>query len=207
MKYLIDFENVANNGFDGLPELRPTDELLIFYSEQHSTISIPVHQALEKSQVKKTYMPIKSGGKNALDFQLVTWLGFEISQNDKEHFVIISKDTGFDVVVDFWKKRGINVSRNRSLQGTKAFITKVKKSKSKDSKEVKEKDAKEKESNESKTRKKNSDKAAKVEKRDKEADAVDTNEKKSKPRKNRRKPRRKKKEENKVTEENSVISE
>lgn len=125
MKYLIDFENVANNGFDGLGELRPSDELLIFYSEQHSTISITVHQALEKSLVHKSYMPVKTGGKNALDFQLVTWLGHEISQNPKEQFVIVSKDTGFDVVVDFWQKRGIGLVRSRSLKGTKSILKKM----------------------------------------------------------------------------------
>lgn len=125
MKYLIDFENVANNGFDGLGELRPSDELLIFYSEQHSTISITVHQALEKSLVHKSYMPVKTGGKNALDFQLVTWLGHEISQNPKEQFVIVSKDTGFDVVVDFWQKRGISLVRSRSLKGTKSILKKM----------------------------------------------------------------------------------
>lgn len=126
MKYLIDFENVANNGFDGLGELRPSDELLIFYSEQHSTISITVHQALEKSLVHKSYMPVKTGGKNALDFQLVTWLGHEISQHPKEQFVIVSKDTGFDVVVDFWQKRGISLVRSRSLKGTKSILKKMK---------------------------------------------------------------------------------
>ena len=75
MKYLIDFENVASNGFEGLELLDDGSELLIFYSEQHSTISITVHQELERSRIRKTYMPIKTGGKNALDFQLVSWLG------------------------------------------------------------------------------------------------------------------------------------
>lgn len=74
MKYLIDFENVASNGFEGLELLDDGSELLIFYSEQHSTISITVHQELERSRIRKTYMPIKTGGKNALDFQLVSWL-------------------------------------------------------------------------------------------------------------------------------------
>ncbi len=119
MKYLIDFENVANSGFDGLTDLGLSDELLIFYSEQHSTISIAVHQQLEKSLVRKTYMPIKTGGKNALDFQLVSWLGYEIAQGSSDHFVIISNDTGFDAVVDFWQKRGVDVTRRRSLKKAK----------------------------------------------------------------------------------------
>lgn len=116
MKYLIDFENVASNGFEGLELLDDGSELLIFYSEQHSTISITVHQELERSRIRKTYMPIKTGGKNALDFQLVSWLGYEIAKNGVEQFVIISKDTGFDAVVDFWQKRNVNVSRHPDLR-------------------------------------------------------------------------------------------
>ena len=116
MKYLIDFENVASNGFEGLELLDDGSELLIFYSEQHSTISITVHQELERSRIRKTYMPIKTGGKNALDFQLVSWLGYEIAKNGGEQFVIISKDTGFDAVVDFWQKRNVNVSRHPDLR-------------------------------------------------------------------------------------------
>ena len=116
MKYLIDFENVASNGFEGLELLDDGSELLIFYSEQHSTISITVHQELERSRIRKTYMPIKTGGKNALDFQLVSWLGYEIAKNGGEQFVIVSKDTGFDAVVDFWQKRNVSVSRHPDLR-------------------------------------------------------------------------------------------
>lgn len=125
MKYLIDFENVANSGFEGLTEMGLSDELLIFYSEQHSTISITVHQQLEKSLVRKTYMPIKTGGKNALDFQLVSWLGYEISRDSSDHFVIISNDTGFDAVVDFWQKRGVDVTRRRSLKKAKLRLQQI----------------------------------------------------------------------------------
>ena len=107
---------MASNGFEGLELLDDGSELLIFYSEQHSTISITVHQELERSRIRKTYMPIKTGGKNALDFQLVSWLGYEIAKNGGEQFVIISKDTGFDAVVDFWQKRNVNVSRHPDLR-------------------------------------------------------------------------------------------
>ena len=46
----------------------------------------------------------------------MSWLGYEIAKNGGEQFVIISKDTGFDAVVDFWQKRNVNVSRHPDLR-------------------------------------------------------------------------------------------
>lgn len=116
MNFLIDIENVANSGFEGLENLSAEDDLLIFYSEKHSSINLSVHQKLEQSPARKEYLSIKTGGKNALDFQLVTWLGYRLAKTPLESYVIVSKDTGFDAVVDFWKKRGMDVRRNADLQ-------------------------------------------------------------------------------------------
>ena len=116
MKYLIDFENVASNGFEGLELLDDGSELLIFYSEQHSTISITVHQELERSRIRKTYMPINTGRKTALDYQLVILLCYDIAKTGGELFVIFRKATGFDAVGVFWQKRNVNVSRHPDLR-------------------------------------------------------------------------------------------
>lgn len=67
MIYLIDFENVSNGGFNGIENLTEKDEIKLFYSEKRSTISIGVHRKLEGSRAKKEYLPIKTGGKNALE--------------------------------------------------------------------------------------------------------------------------------------------
>lgn len=124
MIYLIDFENVSSGGFNGIEALDAKDELMIFYSEQKSSISISVHRKLEKSPVKKEYLPIRTGGKNALDFQLVTWLGYLIAKGEKAEYCVVSNDTGFDYALDFWKKRGIRVSRSVDLNGIQLSHTK-----------------------------------------------------------------------------------
>lgn len=147
MNFLIDIENVANSGFEGLENLSAEDSLLIFYSEKHSSINLSVHQKLEQSPARKEYLSIKTGGKNALDFQLVTWLGYRLAKVPQESYVIVSKDTGFDAVVDFWKKRGMNVSRNADLKvpGRKQTVKKAeKKAEKKADKEKKKAQKKEK---------------------------------------------------------------
>lgn len=120
MIYLIDFENVSNSGFNGIETLTDRDEIKLFYSEKNSKISIGMHRKLESTAARKEYLPIKTGGKNALDFQLATWLGYLISQNKKESYCIVSNDTGFDYVIDFWKKHEAKVMRSADLNGVQS---------------------------------------------------------------------------------------
>ena len=50
-------------------------------------------------------------GSNALDFQLVSELGYRLSQNADREYVIVSNDTGFDAAVRYWSTRKMPVSR------------------------------------------------------------------------------------------------
>ncbi len=115
MIFLIDFENVSSSAFVGVEELKADSKIILFYSEQSSKISIDTHRQLEQAKVEKEYIPIKTGGKNALDFQLVTYLGYLIGENKDENYVIISNDNGFDHVCKFWKQRSVNVQKCANL--------------------------------------------------------------------------------------------
>lgn len=111
MIFLIDFENVGNNGFEGIEELNAEDKLIIFYSEKAKNLTITTHCKLESSNVQKEYFCVDVGGKNALDFQLVTYLGYLIATQNKETYFIVSKDDGYSFVSNFWKKRNIKIER------------------------------------------------------------------------------------------------
>ncbi len=112
--YLIDFENVGSDGLDGVSELTEEDKVIIFYSINSNRISIETHQAICSSHADFEYFRISSGGKNALDFQLSTYLGYLISANNNDKYYIISKDTGYQHILKFWKNKteelGINAS-------------------------------------------------------------------------------------------------
>ncbi len=115
MNFLIDFENVSDNAFIGLENLAEDDKIIIFYSEKSSKISISTHCKLEHSNVMKEYIAIKTGGKNALDFQLATYLGYLIAQDKTQEYVIVSNDTGFDFVTAFWQKKDIKIRKCSNL--------------------------------------------------------------------------------------------
>ncbi len=116
MVFLIDFENVSNSGFEGLDSLQSSDRLIIFYTEHSKSISMATHCKLEESGVQKQYIQVQNGGKNALDFQLVSYLGYLVATEPDEAFCIVSNDTGYQFVTDFWKERGAKVMRCRNLQ-------------------------------------------------------------------------------------------
>ncbi len=113
--YLVDFENVSNDGLKGLDDLQEQDGLIIFYSDKTSKLTFGMHKKLEKLKARKEYISIDGGSKNSLDFQLSTYLGYLVSADADAEFAIISKDTGYDAVVKFWKKRNVAIVRANDI--------------------------------------------------------------------------------------------
>ena len=50
-------------------------------------------------------------GSNALDFQLVSYLGYQLRSKNTDEMVIVSNDTGFDAVVHFWSEQNRAITR------------------------------------------------------------------------------------------------
>ena len=104
--YFIDYENVHKTGFKGLLNLSSNDNVIIFYSGNADKITFNLHKEIVDSKADITYFEVKAGGKNALDFQLSTYLGYLIGNKKKARCYIVSNDRGFEFVRDFWKKQG-----------------------------------------------------------------------------------------------------
>ena len=102
--YLIDYENVKSDGIKGSAQLSEEDRVVIFYSHNADTITFEAMDMIFNSKAQVSKYKILCGGKNALDFQLSTYLGYLIHEAKDSYFYIISKDNGFKHVVDFWKR-------------------------------------------------------------------------------------------------------
>lgn len=121
--YLVDFENVTSAGISGIQRLTKEDKVYIFYTVNASNMSFAAHMNLLSSPAEVIYYNVTSGGKNALDFQLSSFLGYLVSRGEDKEFYIISNDKGYDHVKSFWEKSGItqdvtinsSPSINRSL--------------------------------------------------------------------------------------------
>ncbi|MCM1529916.1 MAG: PIN domain-containing protein [Alistipes sp.] len=111
--YLVDYENVNVNGMNGIKKLAENDSLVIFYSENASTMTFGLHKRLNESKAVIEYCNVGAGTKNALDFQLASYLGYLIGkcpEPQNEKFYIISKDNGFQILQKYWSRFKVNIS-------------------------------------------------------------------------------------------------
>ena len=120
--YLIDYENVNKSGFNGIEKMTGNDTVVIFYTNNANTLTFELHSAPIASKADIQLMNVKCGGKNALDFQLATYLGYLISNETLTDIHIISNDKSFEFLKSFWKERNIEIEINSDIAGN---ITKL----------------------------------------------------------------------------------
>ena len=105
--YLIDFENVKSRGMEGVELLAEEDTVCIFYSDNADSMTFDLHRK------------VAVGTKNALDFQLATYLGYLICEQQREgihpDYFIVTKDNGFTSLMVYWKAQGVPVRIIRNL--------------------------------------------------------------------------------------------
>lgn len=117
--YLIDFENVKSRGMEGVELLTKEDTVCIFYSDNADSMTFDLHRKLNETKANIIYHKVAVGTKNALDFQLATYLGYLIcgQQNEGIHpnYFIVTKDNGFTSLMVYWKAQGVPVRIIRNL--------------------------------------------------------------------------------------------
>ena len=109
--YLVDFENVASEGLSGITFLSPEDEVIIFYSNNSNRLSMKMHILIGKSVCQLNYFEVTVGGKNALDHQISTWLGYLVGTKAADrNYYIVSKDMGYKFLASFWTESAMHPS-------------------------------------------------------------------------------------------------
>ncbi len=110
--YLVDSENIGDGWVELVTVASKNDRILVFYTDKSIHISCAKARMLQECDPDLIeWIPCSAGTKNALDFQLVTQLGAIIPRHAASEYVIFSNDNGFDVVVDYWCKNGVRVSK------------------------------------------------------------------------------------------------
>lgn len=103
--YLIDYENIKS--IAGWGDLTARDTVIFFYSKNANTMTFDLHRELVACPAVKEYFTVECGGKNALDFQLSSYVGYLLSAHPDEPVCIVSGDKGFSQLVSFWEGRGV----------------------------------------------------------------------------------------------------
>ncbi len=103
MVYLIDFENVHEEGFQAIGRIGEKDAVYCFFTKNVAKISMSALAGIKSGQLH--FIEAESG-KQSLDLALVSYLGYLIGIRPQElYYDIISNDNGFTKAADFWNKR------------------------------------------------------------------------------------------------------
>ncbi len=135
--YLIDYENVNNDGLSGAEELGGNDFVYIFSTRHAAKITFEMLSTFNSTSLKVYNVPAR---KQSVDMHLVSYLGSLIGKyGENANYIIVSKDTDYDNIIAFWKKQNnVEISRRSSITETVKPLPKTK------AKETKQKEVKEK---------------------------------------------------------------
>lgn len=110
---LIDLENVQPASLAGLDA--EFFKVLIFVGASQTKISFELACAAQKLGERAAYVKIAGNGSNALDFHIAHYIGRLTQQDPTAYFHIISKDTGFDPLIQHLKSQKIGVVRSKDI--------------------------------------------------------------------------------------------
>ena len=133
--FLVDSENVNDNWLMLFDMADEDDEIVVFYTKKSPHMSyMSVIRLMENNKINIRFEESYEG-TNALDFQLVSYMGYLMGRNDTQsesnssaapivantadvsaascadEYIIMSNDTGYDPAVRFWKDKGYAVRR------------------------------------------------------------------------------------------------
>ncbi|MBT3273987.1 MAG: hypothetical protein HN368_12595 [Spirochaetales bacterium] len=110
-KYIyVDFENVPR-----IDPMQAEDvKLFLFIGESQKRLSTDTVKAIQPLGKSVEWVQISGSGKNALDFHIAYYLALNEKQGNVEHFVV-SKDTGYDPLIEHAKSRGQKAKRVISI--------------------------------------------------------------------------------------------
>lgn len=113
--YLIDTENVRTVWTLLLDRMTVNDKIYVFYTMNSGNVSYEDLNGVLSSSKSVELIQCHTG-KNGLDFQLVSYLGYLIRNNENADYCIISDDSGYDAVIKFWEGRDVDVTRKTAFQ-------------------------------------------------------------------------------------------
>jgi hypothetical protein len=110
---LIDYENVQPEALSVLDEEH--FKVLVFVGASQTKLTFEAAAALQRMGNKAEYIKISGNGSNALDFHIAFYIGQLASSDPTAYFHIISKDTGFDPLIQHLKSKKLFAARSRDV--------------------------------------------------------------------------------------------
>lgn len=124
---LIDYENVQPTAIEALEHEH--FHVIVFVGASQAKVTYEVASVLQRMGERASYIKIAGNGSNALDFHIAYYIGQLATNEPDAYFYIVSKDTGFDPLLQHLKSKKINARRVKNV--TDLPLVKVAASKSK----------------------------------------------------------------------------
>jgi hypothetical protein len=110
---LIDYENVQPSSLAALDAEH--FRVLVFVGASQNKLTFDTAAAVQKLGARAEYVKISGNGSNALDFHIAFHIGHLSALDSTAFFHIISKDTGFDPLIQHLKERKVFASRSKDV--------------------------------------------------------------------------------------------
>jgi hypothetical protein len=110
---LIDYENVQPTDLALLRE--GPFKVRVFLGPNQARIPVSLATALQALGRDAEYVVLETSGSNALDFHIAYYVGVLSSQEPSAFFHIISKDSGFDPLIQHLKGKGVLAHRSTRI--------------------------------------------------------------------------------------------
>jgi hypothetical protein len=110
---LVDFENVQPSLIEALGH--DHFKLLVFVGANQAKVPFETAASLQQLGARAGYVKITGNGSNALDFHIAYYIGKLAATEPTAYFHIVSKDTGFDSLIQHLRAEGIFVGRVQAI--------------------------------------------------------------------------------------------
>jgi hypothetical protein len=90
--------------------------VMIIVGSDQTKVPIELVQKTQPFGNAVEWIRINGKGRYALDFSIAFYLGKDVAAGSNKKYIIYSKDTGYDPLINHLKKSGINVKRVVSFQ-------------------------------------------------------------------------------------------
>lgn len=110
---LIDYENLQVKNLDDVYHL--DSDIYVFRGPNQNRLPAELIESAQKFGPRITWIKTSRQGHNALDFHIAYFVGQMVQSDPKVFFHIVSKDDGFDALIEFMKERKLFIDRVESI--------------------------------------------------------------------------------------------
>lgn len=112
----VDYENVSLHGLEAVEKLGSDDIVKIFIGTQSTRLSMEDANRIFNCEASVELITNKYIGKNALDFIIMVYMGYDIAKGLAEAYFVVSNDKGYDpAIYQMRKLSGLKVQRKSDI--------------------------------------------------------------------------------------------